>query len=65
MKLHTDVNAWPTWQTDISDVALGSSFRASFRWSTYGMAITSTVYAADEGSRSCGAAPQRASLWYP
>jgi uncharacterized membrane protein len=52
-KLHTDVDAWPTWQTDIGEAARDQPLRpgASFRWTTFGMAITSTVYALDEGSR--------------
>lgn len=52
-KLHTDVVAWPTWQRDITDVTLDGPLApgASFTWSTYGMTITSTVYAMEEGSR--------------
>ena len=52
-RLHTDVNAWPTWQTDITDAALDQPLEpgGSFRWSTYGIAITSTVYAMEEGTR--------------
>jgi hypothetical protein len=52
-RLHTDINAWPTWQKDITDAALEPPLAAgaSFSWTTYGMAITSTVYAINEGSR--------------
>ena len=52
-RLHTDINAWPTWQKDITDAALEPPLAAgaSFSWATYGMSITSTVYAIDEGSR--------------
>lgn len=52
-RLHTDVNAWPSWQTDITEVRLDQPLAegATFDWSSYGMAITSTVYALDEGSR--------------
>ena len=52
-KLHTDVNAWPVWQPDITDSAADEPLEpgATFSWSTYGMDITSTVYAMDEGSR--------------
>ena len=51
--IHTDVNAWPSWQTDITAASLERRLEvgASFTWSTYGMAITSTVYAFDQGSR--------------
>jgi uncharacterized protein YndB with AHSA1/START domain len=52
-RLHTDIIAWPTWQKDITDAALELPLAAgtSFSWATYGMAITSTVYAIDEGFR--------------
>ena len=52
-KLHTDISAWPTWQPDITEAAAAEPLRpgASFSWSTYGMDITSTVYALDEGAR--------------
>jgi hypothetical protein len=52
-KLHIDINAWPEWQRDINDAAADQTLQpgASFNWSTYGMDITSTVYAMDEGSR--------------
>jgi len=52
-RLHTDINAWPKWQKDISEATLDQPLEvgATFDWSTFGMAITSTVYAIDEGSR--------------
>lgn len=52
-RLHTDVNAWPSRQTDITEAHLDQPLAvgASFNWTTYGMAITSSVYAIDEGSR--------------
>ena len=52
-RLHTDVNGWPSWQTDITEARLDQPLAegASFDWSSFGMAITSTVYAFDEGSR--------------
>jgi len=51
-RLHTNVGAWPSWQKDITDAVLDQPLAvgASFNWSTYGMEITSTVYALDEGS---------------
>jgi hypothetical protein len=41
------------WQTDITEARLDQPLAegASFDWSTYGMVITSTVYALDEGFR--------------
>jgi uncharacterized protein YndB with AHSA1/START domain len=46
-RLHTDVDRWSLWQPDISaarsdgELAVGSTFR----WSTAGLDIASTVYA--------------------
>lgn len=44
--LHTDVNAWPTWQTDITTARLDGGFTegASFSWTTFGLRVTSTIY---------------------
>jgi hypothetical protein len=52
-KLHTDISAWPTWQTDIKEAVLEGKLEPgnSFRWTTFGMTITSTVYALEAGSR--------------
>jgi hypothetical protein len=52
-RIHADVSAWPTWQSDITDAELEQPLEpgASFQWSTFGMEITSTVYAMNEGSR--------------
>lgn len=45
--LHIDVANWPTWNPDITDVTVERPIApgASFRWSTAGLAIRSTVYA--------------------
>ena len=52
-RLHCDVNGWPTWQSDIKEASLDQDLTpgASFSWSTYGMAITSTVYEVQRGTR--------------
>jgi uncharacterized protein YndB with AHSA1/START domain len=52
-RLHTDIDRWATWQTDITASALLAPLKqgSSFRWSSYGMDITSTVYAIDDRSR--------------
>jgi len=52
-QLHTDVNAWPTWQTDITAAHLDGAFEpgVSFDWTSYGFSITSTVYVLAERSR--------------
>jgi polyketide cyclase/dehydrase/lipid transport protein len=52
-RLHADVNAWPTWQTDITAAHLDGAFEpgVSFDWTSYGFSATSTVYALTERSR--------------
>jgi hypothetical protein len=52
-RLHADIAHWPTWQTDIQSASLDGQLRvgATFRWLTYNMPITSTVYALDDRSR--------------
>jgi len=46
-RLHTDVNAWPTWQTDITAAHLDGVLEpgVSFDRTSYGFSVTSTVYA--------------------
>jgi len=45
-RLHTDINAWPTWQKAIDRAHLEGAFQpgAAFSWETYNLTITSTVY---------------------
>ena len=52
-RLHTDVDRWTAWQTDISASARMAPLipGSTFRWSSYGMDITSTVYDIEDGSR--------------
>lgn len=52
-RLHTDIARWPSWQTDIQSASLEGALEmgATFRWTTYNMSITSTVYAIDDGRR--------------
>ena len=45
--LHTDVDGWPAWQTDITAARLdGGAFApgASFDWTSFGFRVTSTIY---------------------
>lgn len=53
-QLHTDVNAWPTWQTDITAAHLDGEFEpgASFAWTASGLSITSTIYGVTDRSRT-------------
>jgi len=52
-RLHTDVNAWPRWQTDITAAHTDGTLEpgVSFDWTSYGFSVTSTVYALSERSR--------------
>jgi hypothetical protein len=52
-RLHTDINAWPTWQTDITVAHLDGVLEpgASFNWTSYGLSVTSTVYDLAERAR--------------
>ncbi|MFE7774704.1 SRPBCC family protein [Streptomyces sp. NPDC057445] len=50
-RLHTDINAWPDWNTGIDTAELSGELEAgaSFRWLTHGLDITSTVTALEPG----------------
>lgn len=51
--LHVDVNAWPTWQTDITAAHIDGALEpgVSFDWTSYGFSVTSTVYDLAERAR--------------
>ncbi|WP_198653858.1 MFS transporter [Actinocorallia populi] len=51
--LHTGIEAWPTWNGDIDSAVLDGPVEpgGSFRWSTHGLDITSTVYEVVPGER--------------
>jgi hypothetical protein len=53
-QLHIDVNAWPTWQPDITAAHLDGNFEpgASFAWTSSGFSVTSTIYDVTERSRT-------------
>ena len=52
--LHTDVDAWPAWQTDITAARLDGPFKAgsSFTWTSHGFTVTSSIYAVAERART-------------
>ncbi|WP_432590261.1 SRPBCC family protein [Streptomyces sp. HD1123-B1] len=52
-ELHTDIAAWPTWNTDIDEAEVDGTLApgASFSWRTHGLSITSTVYELVPGER--------------
>lgn len=55
-RLHTDVEAWPTWQTDIAWARLTEPFvpGTTFTWHTAGLDVASTLYQIE---------PERHTLW--
>jgi uncharacterized protein YndB with AHSA1/START domain len=52
-RLHTDVNSWPSWNTDITAARLDGTFEPgeSFDWTSYGFSVTSTIYEVTPRSR--------------
>jgi len=52
-QLHTDVDGWPAWQSDIDTASADGPLLPgmTFQWSTAGMRIASTVYAVDAPHR--------------
>ncbi len=52
-RLHSEVDAWPTWQTDITAAHIDGALEpgVSFDWTSYGFSVTSTVYDLTERSR--------------
>jgi uncharacterized protein YndB with AHSA1/START domain len=44
-RLHTDIDTWPTWNTDISTAKLRSPLAVgrTFDWETHGLVIASTI----------------------
>ena len=58
--LHTDVNNWPAWQTDITAARLDGPFEpgSSFTWTTNGyFTVTSTIYAVAGRARTLWGGP--------
>jgi uncharacterized membrane protein len=53
-QLHTDVNGWPAWQDAITEAKLTDAFEpgSSFDWSSYGFAVTSTIYETSDHNRT-------------
>ena len=52
-QLHTAVNAWPTWNREITAAKIDGAFAPgnSFTWTSYDFTITSTIYDVVNGSR--------------
>lgn len=52
--LHTDVDAWPTWNGEMTAAKLDGAFApgSSFTWTSYGFTVTSTIYDVADHSRT-------------
>ena len=52
--LHTDVDAWPAWNLEVTTAKLDGAFAPgnSFTWTSYDFTITSTIYAVAERART-------------
>lgn len=52
-RLHTDIDAWPSWHTDITAAEFGGVLEpgASFTWTSFGFTVTSTLYVVTDHSR--------------
>jgi hypothetical protein len=52
--LHTDVDAWPAWNLEVTAAKLDGAFTPgnSFTWTSYGFTVTSTIYIAEDHSRT-------------
>ena len=52
-RLHSDVNSWPSWHTDITHAHLDGAFEigASFEWTSFDFTVTSTIYELSAPSR--------------
>ncbi|MFG3525058.1 SRPBCC family protein [Nocardia nova] len=57
--LHTDVPAWPSWQTDITTATTEGAFEPGtvFHWSTFGLEIDSTIQVVDAPHRTVWGGP--------
>lgn len=58
-RLHTDVDAWPTWQPDIETARLDGPFApgSTFSWHTSGLDINSTIYRVESGRHTLWGGP--------
>jgi uncharacterized protein YndB with AHSA1/START domain len=52
--LHTHVDGWPEWQTEITEARIEGPFErgTSFDWTSYGFSVRSTIYDVDANSRA-------------
>ncbi|WP_328609515.1 SRPBCC family protein [Amycolatopsis sp. NBC_00345] len=58
-RLHTDVNRWTSWRSDVGSARLPGPFApgAVFHWATGGLEIASAIQAVDPGRRTVWGGP--------
>jgi hypothetical protein len=58
-RLHTDVNQWTTWRSDVDSAHLPGQFAPGevFRWATSGLEIDSSIQAVDPNRRTVWGGP--------
>lgn len=59
--LHTDVDAWPAWNLEVTAAKLDGAFAPgnSFTWTSYDFTVTSTIYIVEDHSRTLWGGPHR------
>jgi hypothetical protein len=62
--LHTDVNAWPSWNAEITAANIDGAFERgnSFTWTSWGQTVTSTIHVVEDRSRTLWSGPLRGVL---
>jgi len=57
--LHTDVDAWPAWNLEVTAAKLDGAFAPgnSFTWTSYDFTVTSTIYIVEDHSRTLWGGP--------
>ena len=57
--LHTDVDAWPAWNTEATAAKLDGAFAQgnSFVWTSHDLTVTSTIYIVEDHSRTLWGGP--------
>jgi hypothetical protein len=52
--LHTDVDAWPAWNLEVTAAKLDGAFAPgnSFTWTSHDFTVTSTIYIVEDHSRT-------------
>ena len=62
--LHTDVDGWPAWNLEVTAARLDGAFAPgnSLTWTSYDFTVTSTIYIAEDHSRTLWGGPAQGIL---